>query len=63
MTKRIIGYFLFVIFGANLLFSIFFTFGESITSHIPAIVISIIMLYVAYRLVRSKAKNGQIRNI
>lgn len=35
-----LGIVLLVIFVPNLLYSLFFTMGESMTSHIPAIVIS-----------------------
>jgi len=39
-----VGIALIVVFGANLIFSLFFTFGESFMSHIPAIIISVAMI-------------------
>lgn len=54
MIRFLIGYTLIVIFGLNLIYSLFFTMGESFVSHIPAIILSVIMLYVGYKLVRKK---------
>ena len=42
--SKIIGWILIVIFGLNLIYSLFFTMGESFASHIPAIILSIVML-------------------
>ena len=39
-----LGIALLIIFGFNLIFSLFFTFGEPFTSHIPAIILSVLMI-------------------
>ncbi len=54
MKRRIVGWIIIAIFGLNLIYSLFFTMGESFVSHIPAIVLSVVMLYAGYRLVRKK---------
>ena len=54
MMSKIIGWILIVIFGLNLIYSLFFTMGESFASHIPAIILSIVMLFIGYKLIRKK---------
>lgn len=46
-----LGIVLLVIFCPNLIFSLFFTYGESFASHIPAIAISIpLIIWGIYRI-------------
>jgi len=63
MKYKIIGWILIVIFGANLLFSLFLGWsGERIAISIIQMGFSLFMLYIGYRLVRRKSArpiNGQ----
>lgn len=52
MWRKVIGIAILIIFGFNLIYSLFFTMGESFASHIPAIGISAVMLFIGYQLVR-----------
>jgi len=57
-----LGIGLIVIFGANLIFSLFFTFGESFLSHIPAILFSTAMVTWGIYRVR-KHNKGKTDNL
>lgn len=55
MKSKIIGWILIIIFGFNLLFSIFLYFpGETLVSRIPAILFSLVILLIGFHLVRKK---------
>ncbi len=52
--KRIIGWLLVVVYSCNLLFNLFFTFGESLLSHLPWIIISVILILVGIKLIKGR---------
>ncbi len=54
--RKVIGWILMAVFGANLIYSLFFTMGESFVSHIPAIALSIVMIGISYFLIRKKGE-------
>lgn len=50
--RRIAGYVLIILFGVNLLSSLLLTFGIPSMAFLPAVIISLVMILVGYRLVR-----------
>ena len=56
-----LGIVLVILFGVNLIFSLFFTFGESFVSNIPAIIISVIMIiWGIWRIRKHNARKKEV---